>query len=276
MKKLTLLFSLINLIINSTYATVYYPFPSTSGSWNYRYYDEMHLPTQAFTNYVLAGDTLISGVNYQKITKNYSYTGALRENNKVIYFVPDTANHEYVLYDFNLSAGDTVKNRFGAAVCSNGIVTVLYVDSVQLQNGYHRRLNLSTNVQWVEGIGSFNYLLEPSLFYCVSGNDYLECEAGNTGIEYATNTSLCIVAVKEVAKSKYTISVLPNPFTDFVTVQSDKSLQEASYKISDKLGRVCISGKFDATAKIDLSALLNGVYFLSVNEQTFKLIKHSY
>jgi hypothetical protein len=178
---------LLAFILNSSFflfAQSYRPFPTHSGTWSYRYYDDWHNPTTDGSGYSMSGDTVISGLNYKKMFTDIYYSGGIRESGKIIYFYPDTASQEYVLYDFNLNIGDTIIHPFGGAVCSNDTITIDYVDSVLTPDGYHRQLHLSSFATWIEGIGSMSYLLQPAQVACVSGNDILEYMEGDSTIEY--------------------------------------------------------------------------------------------
>lgn len=174
---------LLNIILLNSFLLLgqtYHPFPTNIGEWSYRYHDDFHIPTTTFTGYSLSGDTVISGTNYKKIFTGSIYSGALRENSKVIYFYPDTASQEYILYDFNLGLGDTIIHPYGGAVCSNDTITVDLVDSILTSDGMHYRMYLSSGAEWIEGIGSIYYLLNPANVLCVSGNDLLEYMEGDS------------------------------------------------------------------------------------------------
>lgn len=278
MKKELYILVLVCLFFSTTKATTYHPFPSNSGSWNYRYYDAMNVATLAYTAYTLGGDTSILGINFKKIQKNYMYAGAIRESNKKIYFVPDTATREYELYNFNLSVGDTVKNRFGPAPCVNGIVTVQSVDSVLMQTTYYRRINMNNSVQWVEGIGSFYYLLEPCNFLCVSGNDYLQCKVGDAGtIEFATSASLCLLGLNDLSKKNTLVEIFPNPFINELEITLKEFSSSVSIEIADISGRFFYKTSTSGTQtkfKVSTSEWENGFYFLRINNENYKLVKN--
>ena len=132
--------------------------------------------------YTLNGDTVIGNLTYKKIclkTKideqtKYDYFGAIREQNKKIYYIGDgyftsspyynislakvkamkeclssykNDGQEMVLYDFNSKAGDYIQLGYNYS-------QIIYEDSVLVGNSYRRRLNLSNNDKIVEGIGS--------------------------------------------------------------------------------------------------------------------------
>ncbi len=64
------------------------------------------------------------------------------------------------------------------------------------------------------------------------------------------------------------VSVYPNPVTRMMTIQSNGNFDGSSYKIYDTNGRVMLQGNFEQLgneARLDLSALEPGMYFLQTN-----------
>lgn len=236
MNRLLFLFSIFLTIYANAQTSVYRPFPTNYGNWVYQYYDDLGIPTSSFTEYTLNGDTTIASVSYKKISMYSNYAGALRENNKIIYFVPDTSSNEYVLYDFNLNIGDTVINPFGGVYCENDTIIIQQVDSILASDGYHRQIHLGFYAVWIEGIGSIFYLLEPIKFPCLSGNDLLQCMASDSTFLYPSASSSCVLSVTE---QPYKI---PIKFTYFNSGIEIINMQANKYELSiyDILGRTCL------------------------------------
>lgn len=73
------------------------------------------------------------------------------------------------------------------------------------------------------------------------------------------------------------IFISPNPFTDNVTIQSQKYLNNEPFTIIDNAGRIIRRGKLNhETSEINLKGVAKGIYFLQTgnyNENTFKLVK---
>lgn len=244
-------------------ASVYHPFPSGNANWVYRYYDDFHNPTTQFTSYAFNGDTLISGFTYKKVFTFSVYSGALRESNKIIYFIPDTSSSEFVLYDFSLGLGDTLPNPYGGAVCSNDTAIVIQVDSVLASDGYHRQLLFNSFAIWIEGIGSYNYLLNPCNVYCVSGNDFLQCMAAAPGISFPPGSGSCVVQVPESSIVKKPISIFPNPFSDHLHFMTGThSCLEVS--LYDAVNGKIIHRTFTNEISLPVSQLPGGIYFYEI------------
>ncbi|HEY1040267.1 MAG TPA: T9SS type A sorting domain-containing protein [Bacteroidia bacterium] len=273
-KTLILILTLFTVYVNSQTPT-YIPFPSNYGSWVYRYYSDTGASTNIFAQYTLNGDTIIASNNYKKVFESTYYLGAIRENGKVIYFVPDTSANEYMLYDFNLGLGDTIIHPFGGAVCSNDTVTIYQVDSVLASDGYHRQLWLSSFAIWIEGIGSINYLLKPAENYCLSGDYKIECMENDASFLYTSPFSpfsSCDVGLSKIHRFNPDILILPNPSTGTFTIDLSK-LNAKEILISDILGSLVVRQLTGNQDKIKFNNLNAGTYFLTVidfDNQTYK------
>ena len=262
MKKILFFVLLLTCFMANGQSSVYKAFPTNQGNWVYRYYDDFGNPTFMFSEYTLSGDTTISLTNYKKIYSSSIYQGAIRENAKIIYFVPDTSINEYVLYNFNLGLGDTIIHPFGGAVCSNDTILITQVDSVLASDGYHRQLYLSTGVTWIEGIGSTIYLLQPANFLCVSGNSYLQCMINDATFNYPNSISTCFVSTEENELNEQTIAVHPNPSNGQFSIVSENVMKEIY--ITDLMGRITYLEETNDKTKITIDHLKSGIYILTV------------
>jgi hypothetical protein len=264
MKKLFFIFLLFPML--SVKGQQYRPFPTFFGSWNYQYYDDTHNPTGLFSSYILSGDTTILGTNYKKITG-----GALRESNKIIYFYPDTASQEYLLYNFNLNLGDTFFHSFGWNWPNSDTVIVTDVGSVQTSIGDIRTLYFDNMAMWVDGIGSLTDLYNPIEAGALSGSFGLECMMGDSGFHYPLWTTYCIFpsSVSEHKKSPQKfVSIRPNPFSSQTTLQTDNLLNMATLTIDNYLGQTVkqiknISGQ---SVTLHRNNLPSGLYFIRLTQ----------
>lgn len=251
-------------------SSVYHPFPTTNAQWVYLYYDDFHQPTGPYASYAITGDTIFSGINYKRITGCTSWgacnSGGVRDSNKIIYFRPDTATIEYVLYDFNLNVGDTMVHPFGGMAGGNDTITIMSVDSVQASDGYHRRLWISTWDRWIEGIGSMEYLFAPAGNAGVSGNDILVCMGTDSGFVYPLGLSSCFVSVPEDSPLEYKISISPNPFTDKIniTVKTNELLEVSLYDVTS---RKIFNQSFTTSTTINTEQLAKGIYLYEVRNK---------
>ena len=115
-------------------------------------------------NFVLTTDTTINARHYIKLEstegKNTLYEGALREENKKVYFVPVGSNNEYLLYAFDAKKGDQLSNVWGggrAEICKNSFDAVVTDISDDTPRIFTLTLNMPEEehyqIQWLEGIG---------------------------------------------------------------------------------------------------------------------------
>jgi hypothetical protein len=270
MRKLLLLLTTIISLSAKAQTSVYHPFPTTNAGWVYQYYDDFHMPTSYFGSYAITGDTVFSGTNYKRIAGcsawGFCGIGGIRDSNKVIYFRPDTAITEYVLYDFNLNLGDTMIHPFGGTPTGIDTVTIMNVDSVLASDGYHRRLWLSTFDMWIEGIGSMTYLFVPAGNMGVSGNDVLICMTTDSGFAYPPGIGSCIVSVPEQSQTKNKITISPNPMTDELNVEvNNKEFSE--FILYDIASRKLLQQKFTNSVTLNTEQLAKGIYIYEVQSK---------
>jgi len=267
MKRHLLLILLLSPLFVNAQAYIYHPFPTNEGCWNYRYYDDFHNPTGMFTGYSLYGDTTIASVIYKKIS-GAGQSGALRESSKIIYYLPDTSSTEVILYNFNLTAGDTIFNPYGGSVCSNDTLIVQGVDSILLSDGYHKRINIGF-ISWIEGVGSIYYLLQPCQVLCVSGNDNLECMFGDSGalVTWGTCMSCGPLGVNE-QEALSSILISPNPFSFQTTFYFNNPQKNLTIKIIDISGKEIKRINFSGTElTIDKGEMNAGIYLMQTIDE---------
>ena len=129
----------------------------------------LHEPFWSFSPYstihfALTTDTIINARHYIKLEstegKNTLYEGALREENKKVYFVSVGSNNEYLLYAFDAPKGDQLSNVWGggrAEICKNSFDAVVTDISDDTPRIFTLTLNTSKEeyyqIQWLEGIG---------------------------------------------------------------------------------------------------------------------------
>ena len=159
----------------------YHPFPMSNAVWReYRMYASSSSSTFYNYQHELIGDTLLNGVLYSKVHKtgyfakvgggeekwNKVYVGAIREDSsKKVFFIPNSSSVEWLLYDFNLSIGDTLPYMYGM---SPGDHIVNIVDSVLLSDTFHKRYGIRVydspvgqkNLYFIEGVGTTYGLLQ--------------------------------------------------------------------------------------------------------------------
>lgn len=213
------------------------------------------------SQYYLNGDTVVGGLTYHFIS-GPSDRGLIREDNKRIYFIPDTSTVEYILYDFNYTVGDTIFNFYGGtSACPDSFLVVYWEDSVLASDGYHRRLNFNGFLSWVEGVGSSLYLLLPGAYVCVSGSDRLTCAMNDSLFTYAPFGYSCTnLGESNVNREKEWI-IYPNPTNSQFTMEWEPETM-TEFVLTDALGRVLWEMKADNAIGKRFELPTQGVYLL--------------
>ncbi len=291
MKKLLLLFFLFALhLISVAQTSVYHPFPTTIAIWNNLGHTNTH--------FELRRDTVMNGHAYKQIHGIWNgdtalinplsgYTGALREENKKVYWHSGIDTTEYILYDFTLVAGDSM--RFYKDQVGNPIYFTRYVASVDsvlvLDGHYRKRFNLIPGYNCiipdtvVEGIGSINWMGLFNPFQndmCTCGFEYdgVLCFRENDTTRYfrhegGCSSCFCNMALGiDEANALGEPEVYPNPFTNETTITVDKELKNATLIVYNAIGQqvkqvINISGTTMRLQRDDLPA---GIYFVSLLE----------
>jgi hypothetical protein len=305
---------LIRLLVVVCYAKiccaqVYQPFPTDSSNWR-QASATWFLPVyeQWDYNYFFQGDTVLSGQTYHKIyrTGTYAYytvtmpfmihtltmgpylttdtyVGGIKEDGaKKIYFYPDTAtvSSEQLLYDFNLTVGDTLPVDYNNNSYALGANVVSSIDSVLLGTNYHKRFNISmpsapNYVSLIEGVGSTFGLLEmlvptfesASRLHCFTREGallYKDSVAINAQVYTITTCALPSPVGINVYLNETQISLVPNPTSGIVNIKTSFS-EKVQIEIYDLFGnRIYQLEQQGMAFTIDLSHHPKGVYFLKV------------
>jgi hypothetical protein len=288
MKKLLL----IILIILPTFikAQQYIPFPDSNAVWGeYEAYMGTCFPCKY--QYRMLGDTIINSVQYNKIYfqndslsnfTNAAYFGGMREQTKKIYFRSYYCNNEILLYDFTKSIGDTLKNlHCGPDFCDTivpnyGIIS--NIDSILIDGNYRKEFHITDQLgeayyNWIEGIGNVFGLFSPMVpgSTCICYWD-LVCFQQNDSVKYLnpkyTTCYPVTTGISNYVSIGYSVSVLPNPFSSYTILRTDKILNDANLIIYNSFGQTVkqiknISGQ---TFTLQRDNLSSGLYFLQLTQ----------
>lgn len=258
--------------------------PDSAAIWNFRMYDTWQGLFDDRRTYLLSGqpDTTINGLAYRSLTWYWDtgtwpgdFGGALRESGsgQVFYYHPNT-DQEYLLYDFDVSAGDTIHGIWVVpSVPAFGDTTTMYisgVDTISIGGQERKRIgvqNLSSmggpsGHWWIQGIGGSDGLLEtigePILdvvygIECMSSNDTVWWAWGPVGEpgNCSPNSVTELRAVQTV--------VAPNPGTGLFTLSGPTLPFEVI--VFDPHGREVLSTH---DSSLDLSAHPAGLYMAVV------------
>jgi len=212
---------------------------------------------------ILAGDTLVNGQIYHKIhthgahyltspggdcTHIFSYlidfpNGAFREDTlaRKLYYLPQGAHSDTLLYDFDLQLGDTLPETYTNSAFS-GFKVVSAIDSIAIGNEFHRRFAISTEyamdyVHLIEGIGStFGLIafLDPPFEFGTS----LACFSRNGFTVYPDTLSECEIPTGTVTQPEPAspFRFYPNPFSESANMVIPPSWIGATLEVYNMTG----------------------------------------
>ena len=308
MKKIVLIiFILISFIGLKAQSWVYHPFPTDSAKWREKSGDVLcNCCNDSETS--ITGDTLISGFTYHKLkyaaayhsmpntayvsggywgcwggpnslyylfhNSSSSYSGAYREDvvGKKVYFVLPGQTTDTLLYDFGLSAGDTLPQSYisDTTTCLN---VVSSIDSVLVGSVYHKRFNISNlldmpsdsnYVSLIEGVGSTTGLLYP-LMGQFERRGELNCFSVHDSVLYPAG-ALCAqynVGIGELGEMELDVSIAPNPTDGKFQIKTAQEIN--SIEVLDVFGRRIFYSEKNPT-EINISDFNNGIYFIRISD----------
>lgn len=281
------------------FGQAYQPFPTSNAMWRENSGGFQCSCCSDF-QYTITGDTVINSLTYHKIQKTgvkyledwmgscssniayaiNQYAGCYRNDsiNKKVFFIYPMTSSDTLLYDFNLSIGDTVPP---SPLNDNGNIVniVTNIDSVYLGNVYRKRYQLDScmfpqQLYYIEGIGSTFGLL--STTRCPFEEIYnLLCFTENSLTVFPNNTTTCSVVTSITEKlyaSKF--SVFPNPTSGTITITTD--LQSYNISIFNSTGQLVLKKNIISHSYLfDISELPSGLYLIQFSENDEQLYKQT-
>jgi len=209
-----------------------------------------------------------------------NYIGAFREDtiNKKVFFIPENNSYDTLLYDFNLSIGDTLLSSI-INDSINYMNHVSLIDSIIVGNKYYKRYGLSSGsnlnyVYLIQGIGStfglFGYLYPPF----ESGTTLL-CFKQNGQTLYPDTTTNCqlITSLNSNEEISNQVKVFPNPTTNDFTVRFSEKVT-GKINIYDIKGNLVKQQKVNLTDEINLflGSISQGTYIISFINKMNKIV----
>jgi len=240
--------------------------------------------------YGLQGDTLVGSVLWTKIFStsdsiffsNLTFSGKLREENNVVFFM-DTTNIIDTLYNFNLQIGDSFAYNFGFG---NNYLFVTNIDSFIISGNYHKRFYFSeptgmtafTILQeiWLEGIGSIHgplFPAKPTVFSTeIPDSLFLTCyKINDSTIWNNPNYNDCYINIvlssTDFQEKNGNIFTFPNPVTNKLIIELPLDFKESFvisvFNIEGKLikKQICNNG---GQFIMDTKSLNKNIYILQV------------
>jgi hypothetical protein len=229
-------------------------------------------------------DTVVDGLVYKKIeySKVFWYNGysEVRDSEKDFYLREDTVagklwcrfpneEEEFLVVDLSLSIGDTIMLRNYTNPYLNLELKYVVQDTATTDNRRTLVLEcreMNERISFIEGVGCTN--LFDYTRYPVMIASYLVCCFKDGSLVYhdsrinAREEQDCVihdVGIEE-NEASLTITVFPNPCTDWIAIEGDSPLSIRLYNIEGH----CVKNKTEGNGVLDMSDLPRGCYSLQI------------
>lgn len=255
--------------------------------------DQIHRWT--YQQYI-TNDTLINGEIYNKLEENgvfewedypipfssgystyfHQYVGCIREDNKILYYVPPTSPTENYLYNFNFMVGDTLPSNI---LTPSNYTMITRIDSILVAGNYRKQFFVSvvdTNMWYmpthfeyvsiIEGIGSTNGLNWTLMPYFERGGSLRALKQDGILIYTDSIATGCdITGIDELNNICTSAQIFPNPTEDFVNVVVKPEDKVMKLILSTSEGREIFKNDINADkTELDMSRNPVGIYFLKL------------
>ena len=219
-------------------------------------------------------DTVINATSYSKIHFcGGAYKGATRDVSGKVYFVPKDSLNEFLLYDFTVQQGDSIKNVYNQFTQNSAFLIDLqagYIDSVLINGNYRKRIHFDVGA-WIEGIGNTTGLFAENWVNVSNWIHDLNCMSKNDSTLYpAFSLGPCslTLGLYEAINYNMTYSIFPNPFSAQTTLQTDNIFKGATLTVYNCYGQAVkqtgnLSGQ---TIILQRENLPSGLYFIRLTQ----------
>ncbi len=284
---------------NTSFSQIDSPFPndpSLEATWVQRRYipADPADPWQTVTEYIYSynnfGIDTIEGIEYNRLYQDWNGPIAhYRIDGSKVYYRSDNAafysydehglstwqgGGEYLMYDFDLSVGDTFE------VITYGDIIVTSIDSILIDSIYCKTIHFDENqipwyqpleYYWIEGIGSstgfypvFDYFEDQLNFHCF----------WDSHLTYFTNGYGCFDSADiEEAPDLNQYTIYPNPTSKIITIKTDKP-NPCFGKITNLQGQTVLNFELSQTeTTLNIADLEQGIYFINLMNHSFHMIK---
>lgn len=266
---ITIIFSFIFLFANSQ------NFIQENKSWNV--VECMNFGGCGTHSFKISGDTTIGQVDYKKLYStydtaliNWSIYGALRENENQVFIYNFYHESEELLYDFNLSVGDTFSTTANTPDYNGCPIELLVtsIDTIIFENGEPKQRYNFMGEQWISGVGSLYGLIYVGVGQCIFDMYYdLSCCHENDELIFQSSIfDGCFVYTVGLEENSKHIqhSLFPNPFSVSTILKFDFSnLQNYRLQIINGNGQMVREINDITTGEITIQGnqLTSGIYY---------------
>lgn len=234
------------------------------------------------THYIrFDGDTIIENLNYKKVWRSddefmeeWEVYGFVREDDDHrVYFRPP-GYFEGLIYDFGVEPGDTLQAVNYRLNDDTLNLVVTSIDSVELLDGYHKRITLFeyNNIKeevWIEGLGSLYGILNScndSYGGACGGYELLCYQNDNDLIYRHPDFETCYfdgIISSIIETDDEVMTFYPNPADESLNISLK---QNGRYILTfyTQLGEKVWEHPVDRNSKLDVSSMDPGMYFIKV------------
>ncbi len=288
---------LVTLANYTTSAQVNKSIVDTTKQWNRLQVTQLAHSTQFIK--ITSKDTVIENKSYNIVQMCYDPDviwydyGYIREDSGRVYaygknlqaqFCSDLGSGEYLLYDFNLSKGDTIllyrnANPFPRELVG-GLCVVGDVDSIVVEGEYLKRLQIKScyrtrddNVleYWIEGIGSTIDLISSACLFDEMHYELLCVTQGGVQIYQNPDYNSCNIQFDLPDIDDIDIAIYPTIVKDKFHIAT--TLQNYSVRIFTENGILISQDKHcNGNRNIETTNWYNGIYICVISDSNGKIV----
>lgn len=273
--------------------SVYHPFPDSNATWccsalasvssdcyyeysTYTMWDKQMI-NNTWYNKILIYD---SSAHWECLPPNYlgstitTDTLFIRQDSslKKVWIYDSVSSSDKILYDFNLSVGDTLDTAkvYFANYGFTAPKIITSIDSVLINGTYRNRYNYNngcnafpTDTSIIEGIGALHGFIYPPS--CFEFYFFLKAFHQNNTLYYGDSTAQCYDFTTGIAEAvdKLNISIFPNPTKDELTITFFQ-FQTGELEIYNSVGEKICTQHITASNKLQTSNWHEGIYFIRI------------
>lgn len=267
-----------------------FPFPDSAALWVQTYsFMSVQPPlpvefqVEAVADLQIDGrDTLINSVMYSQLTDAITdqYYGAIMDDAGTVRFVPADSINSYILFDFNVNAGDTINDvicylGFPGQMTGPQLMTVIVSNVFNDPQWEGRRVvTHSEGAEWIEGIGHRQGLLAEPWINISMYQVMLECMSHNDTVRFMPwayppfpGSGACEPLIMQADNQDFflptmPVSIFPNPGNDELNIDRNSAASKpAMIEIYSVIGELVRSEKAtDPAIRISTSDLPPGCY----------------
>ncbi|MFW6222705.1 MAG: T9SS type A sorting domain-containing protein [Bacteroidota bacterium] len=272
----------------TVFSQQYYPLVEKDNSWSVLYVvpnpEGTPFDTVFYTvNYLITGDTVINNIDYHKLYTSYeeihvswSLQGLIREDSlKRVWLKWPINDNEELLYDFSVSAGDSLFLRNDTSLYySVDSVTVVNIDGIPRNKYWISQDDFSWQETWIEGMGSNKGIINSAMANATGGWSWLLCMTKSGQLTYMNPVfNICYLASNSITEwDKPLFQVIPNPAKDNLYIDNAENTEIISISILNLAGQAIKYFDPEET-HLDISNFSAGVVLLKISSTKGDIIK---